>query len=92
MPNFVYSVTERNKPIFQCFLIYSGGTIPLELLPTLDSGSGEVQFTDINPDFVIVDRQTNHVHIFVISIADESELIETQKQVLEKYYDLVIRV
>jgi len=40
-------------------------------------------------DFVSVDRQTNDVFVFVISIIDEKEASEAQKTVCEDYIELV---
>ena len=62
------------------------------MLPSSDEVTGEVYHTDLRPDLVVIDRHTNHVHIFVISIADESEMPEAQRRVLEQYYDLVSHI
>lgn len=47
-------------------------------------------FAKMTPDLVVVDRQTNDVFIFVISIVDEKERAETQKTVCEDYHELVL--
>ena len=63
-----------------------GGTIPQELLPAAVPGTDDAS---LNPDLVVIDRDSNQLHIFVLSIADESDIPEIRKSVLEKYYNLV---
>jgi hypothetical protein len=65
-----------------------GGTIPMELQPYAEDGT-ESCYTNLKPDMVIVDRRTNDVHIFVVSIADDSDLAEVHKNVTEQYQELI---
>ncbi len=45
-----------------------GGTIPIEIQPYAEDGS-ESCYTNLKPDLVVVDRRSNDVHIFVVTIA-----------------------
>jgi hypothetical protein len=70
----------------------AGGTIPIELLPNPVPGNDEACRTDLKPDLVVIDRDSNQLHIFVITIAGESDISETRKAILENYYYLVSKV
>ena len=43
----------------------------------------------MKPDFVVVDRRSNDVHLFIISIADDADLAEVQKTVEGLYQNLI---
>ena len=71
------------------FQLPAGGTVPKELLPNSLPENDGPSTTELKPDLVVIDRESNQVHIFVISIVDESEMADTRKSILENYYYLV---
>ena len=60
----------------------------MEIQPYAEDGT-ESCYTNLKPDMVIIDRRTNDVHLFVVSIADDADLAEVQRNVVEQYQELV---
>lgn len=60
----------------------------MEVQPYAEDGS-ESCYTNLKPDLVVVDRRSNDVHLFVISIADDTDLAEVQKSIEEQYREII---
>ena len=74
---------QRSNDFFRQFRTQSGGTIPIEIQPI----TGDlVNWKDLVPDIVAIDRLTDEVFIFVFTIPHETELESTHTEILNYYH------